>query len=146
MSRPSTSLILIARCCVPGVGARCASSPSLTNARSSRKFSPTWGCGHIPLMPRQTMRSRSQRCSPGAVFARSHTEGQVAAEKVRVRTQRPLRSVPHHPPNSSLLTAGRNRATQRLELGFLEGVAAGHPESKVLSRPHSSSFLAFHKG
>ncbi len=41
-----------ARCCVPGVGARCASLPLLTNARSSRTFSPTWGCGHIPRMPR----------------------------------------------------------------------------------------------
>ena len=33
-------------------------------------------------------------------------------------------------PERSLLTAGGKRAIQRLELGFLEGVAAAHPQKK----------------
>ncbi len=56
------------------------------------KILTTSDCGHIPLMLRLTVRSRSQRSSPGAVFTRAHTAGQVTAEKARARAQ--IRSPP----------------------------------------------------
>ncbi len=91
---------------------------SLTNARSSRKFSPTWGCGRIPafakastyaaasvdksagkpLMPRLTSRYSSR----GSVFTLVNAAGQVVAKKALVRAQRPCGSAPtrHRAPVS----------------------------------------------
>jgi len=115
----------------------CAGDASPTSLRRS---SPTWGCGHIPLMPGQTVRSRSQRRSPGAVFVRVHTERQVAAEKALVRA----RSAPAmHTEQQSLDSAREKEILTGSNWGFLRLSQPRNPKA-ISYRPWQSSVGSNH--
>ena len=122
------------RCCVFGVVARCASLRSLISPTSSRRSSATWGCGHIPLMPRQTARWPSRflpRLLQPGCSTHSPRKDKLWQELALSGTRLPKsrrRSGLSHASTRSILTGAGERAKERLPLGHADHAGAASPK------------------